>query len=478
MPPEIAAAARAVVRSLDGVFIWYFVVINFFYGVLFLLATWDTVKQWTLVTRLRVDDQLDDEVYPPVSLIVPAYQEENHVVRTVRALLSLDYPEFEVVVVNDGSSDATMRRLREAFELFEVPPAVPRRLETAPVRGYFRSATTGNLQVVDKANGGKADALNAGLDAARSPYVATVDADTIVERGALRRIVRPLLVGTNVVGAGGTIRVANDSDFEESDVVAPRVPSRFFPAVQVPEYLRAFLFGRLGWNYLGGNLILSGAFAFFRRDLVQDIGGFETESITEDVDVVVGLHRRLREAGRSERILFVPDPVAWTEVPETMAGLGRQREGWHRGLTRTIFRNLRVLFNPRYGLVGTVVFPFFLFGEVLAPIVESLGYLNIVVGLSVGVLDLQYALLFLAVAGGWQMMLSVASVLVEDLTYRAYPDRSDLLRLVGAALVEPLGYRQLTVWWRMKAFWNLARGERGRWQVERTAVETAVDTAA
>lgn len=471
----MTAAIHQVVEALDGVFVWYFVGLNAFYGALFVLAVWDTLKNWTLLSRLHLEGHFRDETFPPVSIVVPAHDEERHIVSTVRAQLELDYPEHEVVVVNDGSSDGTLDRLIEAFDLFEVPPAFPRRLETAPVRGYYRSRTDRRVLVVDKENGGKADALNAGIDAARYPYCATVDADTIIERQALRRIVRPILTGRRVGGCGGTIRIGNDCVFRGSEVTESRVPRNPLAALQVPEYLRAFLFGRLGWNYLGGNLILSGAFAFFRRDLLREVGGFEPDSVTEDLEVVVGLHRRIREAGGDEELRFVPDPVGWTEVPETRQELGRQRERWQRGLILSLLRNARMFFNPRYGLVGTVVMPFYLLGEALAPVMEVAGYLVIGAGVAVGALDLRFAGLFLAVALGWQMMITLASVCVEELTYRQYPRLRDFLRMLLYAVLEPFGYRQLTVWWRLKACARVLRGDRGgeAWSQERQGHDAA-----
>lgn len=444
----------------DDVVIWYFVVLNLFYGFLFLMSVGETWKNWMVATRLHLSARFDREALPPISIIIPAYNEEHTILETLEAQLSLEYPHLEILVVNDGSDDETFESVRVAYDLYEVPPAFIRQLPTEPIQGYYKSRTHPALLVIDKENGGKADALNAGLNASRYPLCATVDADTIIAHDALPRIVRPFLMEDNVAGAGGTIRVANSCTFERGVAVDPRVPTQFLPGVQVVEYLRAFLFGRLGWNRLGGNILVSGAFALFRRDLLMEAGGYPVESVTEDLDLTVSLHRGLREKGREYTLPFVPDPVAWTEVPSDLGSLGRQRERWHRGLIRTLVRNVRMLGNPRYGRIGLVAFPFFTVGEMLAPLVEVIGYVIVFLGIWLHILNWDYALLFAALSLGYMMMLSVWAVMLEEFTYRVYPRTRDFFRLILYALLEPFGYRQLTLYWRLKAFWKVLIGDR------------------
>jgi len=293
-----------------------------------------------------------------------------------------------------------------------------------------------------------------------------VDADTLVAPDALIRLVRPFLLGESVAAAGGTIRVANGCRIENGRVVEARVPRRFLPAVQVPEYLRAFLFGRLGWNRIGGNLIVSGAFGLFQRHFLLAIGGYATGSVVEDLDLVVRLHAYLRRQGLPYDIPFIPDPVAWTEVPSDLRTHRRQRERWHRGLVATLFAHRRMLFNPRYGVIGLVTMPFFFFGEMLAPVVESLGYVLGGLGWALGLLSLRFALLFLAAALGYQLLLSIWAVVFEETTFHVYPRTRDFARLLLYAVAEPFGYRQLTVLWRLIAFGNAVRGSK-TWGVMR-----------
>jgi cellulose synthase/poly-beta-1,6-N-acetylglucosamine synthase-like glycosyltransferase len=330
------------------------------------------------------------------------------------------------------------------------------------VRAVYRSRTRTRLLVIDKENGGKADSLNAGINASRFPYVIAVDADTLIENDALLRLTRPFLMGRRVAAVGGTVRVANGCTVKDGRIVDARVPRRLLPGIQVVEYLRAFLFGRLGWNRLGGSLIISGAFGLFTKEHLLAIGGYRVSSIVEDLDLVVRLHRYLRQRKISYEIPFVPDPVAWTEVPESGRVLARQRERWHRGLIAAMWQYKSMLFNPRYGRVGLIAMPFFTFGETLAPVVEVIGYVTTVVGLAFHVVDVSFALLFLFVAWGYGMLLSLWAIVLEEVSFRRYRRVGDLALLLIDAMLETFGYRQRTVWWRLKAFWSVLR-QRHEW---------------
>src|SRR5690348_15510147 len=367
----------------------YMLALNSFYALLLMLSIPELWSHWHLAEDEHLTLVLGTEALPPLSILVPAHNEEMTIVDSVVSFLTLQYPHHEVVLVNDGSTDATMAKLVAAYDLYEVPPAFMISIQTKAVRSYYRSRTNSKLLVIDKENGGKADALNAALNAARFPYVLAVDADTLIEPDALLRLARPFLLGKPVAAVGGTIRVANACVIEHGRVVEARVDRRLLPSVQVLEYLRAFLFGRLGWNRLGGNLIISGAFGLFKRAHLLAIRGYRTGSVTEDMDLVVRLHRYLREHRLPDTTSFIPDPVAWTEVPATVRVLGRQRERWQRGLLETLWVHRDLLFNVRYGAVGLIAYPFFLFGEALSPLVEVLGYVGVLFGLIFGVIDYQ-----------------------------------------------------------------------------------------
>jgi cellulose synthase/poly-beta-1,6-N-acetylglucosamine synthase-like glycosyltransferase len=447
----------AVIQGIDASIVVYFVALNSFYALLLVLAVPEIWEQNRLAEDQDLDRLLQSGAPPPISILVPAHNEGTTIEASVTAILTLDYRSYEVVVVNDGSTDDTLDRLQEGFDLYEVPRIYPEQLATRPIRALYRSRTRPRLLVIDKEHGGKADSLNAGLNASRWPLVLAVDAGMLVEPDALLRLTRPFLLGQRVAAVGGTVRVANSSVIRDGRVLEPRVAQHFLPGVQVVEYLRSFLYGRLGWNRLGGNLTISGAFGLFRKDYLLDIGGYRTDSVVEDFDVVLRLHRHLRDRKASHVVPFVPDPVAWIEVPDSLAVLSRQRERWHRGLILTMWKYRRMLFNPRYGRVGLVGVPFLTCGEMIAPVVEVLGYVVTAFGLWLGFLDVPFALLFLLVAWGSGMILSVWGIALEEVGFRRYRRPADLARLLLYALLENFGYRQLTVWFRLRAFWSAAR---------------------
>lgn len=450
--------AREVLLRFELLVIAYFVVVNGIYLVLLgaaarelhlhLARTWHE-SRWRL---------LSSEMAPRISVLAPAHNEASSIVESVRALLTLRYPNLEVVVVNDGSTDATLEVATREFALRPEYPAYRLSVPSAPVRTVFRSETQPRLVVIDKENGGKADALNAGLNICTGELVCAIDADTLIEPEAMLRMVRPFLERDDVVAAGGTIRVANRCEVVSGRVRRVVAPDHALAGAQVVEYLRAFLFGRLGWNRLGGNLIISGAFGLFRRQALLDAGGYLHGTVGEDMELVARLRRRAYENHSPGRVAFVPDPVAWTEVPETFRGLARQRDRWHRGLADVLWRHRRMLANPRYGALGLVVMPYFVVIELLAPIVEALGLIGLAAGLALGMIDHTVALLFFVVAYGFGLVLSLSALMLEEAAYHRLTTIRDRLWLLLWAMVESTGFRQLTVAWRLRGLWRFLRG--------------------
>jgi cellulose synthase/poly-beta-1,6-N-acetylglucosamine synthase-like glycosyltransferase len=466
-------AAEFVLVALQRVALGYFLLVNGFLVLLLTMAAIDLRRQrldmWQEV-RWRL---LSSDVAPVITILAPAYDEETTVAESVRSLLTLRYPSLEVVVVNDGSGDGTLAALQSEFDLVGVHPApIRRRIETQPIRGLYRSRRTPALVVVDKENGGKADALNAGLEVATGELACAIDADTIVEPDALQRMIRPFLLDDRVVAAGGTLRVVNGADVHAGRVTRQRAPRRFLPGVQAVEYLRAFLAGRVGWNRLGGNLIISGAFGLFRREPMIAAGGYRHDTVGEDMELVVRMRRLAREQGEPDGIVFVPDPVAWTAVPSRLRVLGRQRDRWHRGLADVVERHRGVVLNPRYGAMGLVVAPYFVLVELLAPVVELIGVLAVAIGLPLGMINLPFALLFLLVAYGLGLVLTTLTLALEEWTFGGYGGLRDRLALLGFGVLENLGYRQLTAFWRVRGLVRHRRGHAEWGAMEREGFRT------
>jgi cellulose synthase/poly-beta-1,6-N-acetylglucosamine synthase-like glycosyltransferase len=418
-------------------------------------------------------DLLERDVYKPVSILVPAYDEEVSIVGSVRSLLGLQFPEFEVIVVSDGSTDHTMDRLVDAFALVEQPWAIRQDLPTAAIRRTFRSLTHPNLVVIDKENGGKADALNAGLNHARYPLFAAVDADSMLDAEAILRATRLFVEDETLVAVGGTIRPLNAAVVRDGRVTDLVMPKGWLERFQILEYARAFFTGRSGWSHFKSLLIISGAFGLFRRTAVLEAGGFLVGTVSEDMELVVRLHKHFLRAGKPYNIRFTPDPICWTEVPADLGTLRRQRNRWHRGLCETLWKHKDMLFNPRYGRLGMVAVPYFWFFEALSPVVELSGYLIVVVGMLTGFISPRFAVLFVLLAVLYGMLLSQLAAGVEVFLSNRYPRMRDRLVIFTAAFLEFLGYRQFLVVERTLATVQV-QWKRGQWgRMRRKGVEAA-----
>ena len=436
----------------------FFIICNGFQTALLAGAFREMIRHRRTIWNEDADRLLSSEATPRVTVLAPAYNEEVTVAASVRSLLTLRYPNLELVVINDGSKDETLNVLVAEFDMTEVSPSFPLAVNSKPVRGLYRSARHRGLVVVDKVNGGKADSLNAGLNVATGELICAIDADTLIDPAAFLRIVRPFLTEEATVATGGTIRVVNDATVRDGRVVAVQRPTRALPGIQTVEYLRSFQFGRLGWNALGGNLIVSGAFGMFRRSAMIAAGGYRHDTVGEDMELVVRLRRLGVQQHGPSKVTFVPDPVAWTEVPESLRVLGRQRERWQRGLADVLWRHRGMLFNWRYGRIGWVALPYFWIVELFGPAIEALGLIAMALALILDSLNTPFAALFLLIAYGWGLLLSLSSLLLHQVTVEQPFGVDDLPALIGWSLVENLGYRQLTVFWRLRGWWRYLRG--------------------
>lgn len=400
---------------------------------------------------------------PPVSILVPAYNEEATIAATVRSVLQLNYSEFEIIVINDGSKDTTLEVLQREFGLLPFPAAYRVQIPTREVKCIYRSTRYPNVRVIDKFNGGKADSLNAGINASHYPLFCGVDADSILQRDSLERVVRPFLDDPTVVAAGGTVRVANGCEVNGGFLSRVGLPRNLWALFQVVEYLRAFLFGRLGWSTLNGMLIVSGAFGVFRKDTVIEVGGYRTDTIGEDMELVVRMHRLLRAKRKPYRIQFVPDPVCWTEAPEDFKTLKNQRIRWQRGLSESLNANWGLMFSRNGGAPGWLAFPFMMLFEWLGPLIELGGYVFMVVGVVLGAISWSAFYAFLFVAIGLGILLSASGLLLEEMSFHIYPRGKQLLWLGLVVILENFGYRQLNSVWRLIGLVRWARRAESRW---------------
>ncbi len=465
-------------QGLQGYFYFvttYFLVVNLVYTLFIVMSYREILRQ---VRHGSFSDHrilVQSELTPPISVLAPAYNESATIVQSVKSLLKLNYGKYEVVVINDGSKDDTLQQLVQEFGLYRSKRLYRPYVQAKPVRGIYRSMLPeyGNLVVVDKENGGKADALNVGINVAQHPYVCSIDADSLLEDDALQKVIKPFLEDDTVIAAGGIVRIANGCEVVNGRVVKVGLSKKLLPIFQVVEYFRAFLSGRMAWHSVNGLLIISGAFGMFRRAELIEVGGYRHDTVGEDMELVVRLHRVKREQRKPYRVAFVPDPVCWTEAPEQVSILSRQRNRWQRGLFDTLRIHLRMLLNPRYGVVGMAAMPYFFFVELLGPVFELLGYIVMMVMLVLGQLNAPMAFLFFTVALVYGVMFSVGAVLFEEISFQRYPNPKDLAVLIAFGVLENFGYRQLTVWWRIKGLIDYFRGKTGWGSMTRKGFELA-----
>lgn len=401
-----------------------------------------------------------------VSVIMPAYNEEAVIRTSVRSVLDLRYPDHEVIVVNDGSADATMQVLKDAYGLVRDDRDVPGRI---PVRGTIRGiwrAPDGAvpLTVVDKENSGRSDSVNVGLDLASKDLVVMVDADSILEPDSLLSVSKPFADDPErVVATGGVVRIVNNSRVQGGRIVDVRMPKQTIARIQVVEYLRAFLLGRTAWSDLGALILISGAFGMFRRDVLIDVGGLDPDSIGEDFELVMRIQKWIKEGKRDLRVEFVAEPVSWTECPSTVKVLARQRRRWHRGLWEVLWGYRAMLLNPKYGKVGMVALPYYWLFELFAPLVEIAGIILVPLGLLLGVVDPAFAILLIVVSYVYGTLVTLAAVVVEESSFHRYERWSDLGATLWAVIAENFGYRQLTAIWRLQGWWAGLTNQKQVW---------------
>ena len=470
---------EALLREALNVFgicaVAYFAALNVTY-IGFTAMAWRSITAHLRARRYAgANEALASPLTPPVSILLPAYNEEAGIVESVHSLLALRYPEHEVVVINDGSRDGTVPALVEAFDMVPVSKALRDSLSTEPVRATYVSRREPQLCLIDKHNGGKSDALNAGLNAARYPYVCAVDADAILEEEALLRVAKPIIDDPDlVVAAGGIVRIANGCTVDRGQVLDVRLPKSRVATFQVVEYFRAFLVGRVGWSELGSLLIISGAFGLFKRSAVEQAGGYATDTVGEDAELVVRMHRTLRERGDDYRIEFVPDPVCWTEAPESLRVLSRQRRRWQRGLAETLWRHKGMFLRPRFGTVGMIALPYFLVFELIGPLFQVTSLVVMPVAYALGMLDTAIIVAFAIVAVLLGVLLSVAALALEEFSFRRHRRGREAMRMLAYAVLENFGFRQLVDFWRLQALWDIARRKKGWGDMKRKGFEAAL----
>ncbi|MCC2679084.1 MAG: glycosyl transferase [Pseudobdellovibrio sp.] len=440
---------------------YYFIAVNVFYIFLLLLAVFAIRKRRTLIPFRHQLDTLASS--PSISILAPAYNEQLSIEASVQALCHLRYANYEVIVINDGSKDNTLEKAIQKFQLYEV--TLPRwsELSQMKLRTSYKSRVFPHLVVLDKENSGKADSLNMGIDFASTELVCCVDSDSLLEPHALSLITAPFLEDPSTVAVGGTVRVVNGNSVEHARVMSRKFPDDLLSRIQFLEYIRAFFCGRIGWNSLNATLIISGAFGAFKKTAVVAIGGYQTDTLGEDMDLVVRLHAHYIKAKEAYRIIFLPEPVCWTEVPGDWATLKKQRQRWTIGLYQVLMKSRRMIFNPRYGTIGMLALPYFLLVDLLSPFLEYLAIFLILWGSVFGYFTHMDEVLLFFISIAYGSVVTFAGTMIDDSYSEDFEVYPNLLLIFLYTLIENFGYRQIHAWWRIKAFFKALKREEHRW---------------
>lgn len=400
---------------------------------------------------------------PGISLLAPAYNEGLTIIDNVKSLLSIMYNNFEVIIINDGSKDDTLEKMLVAFDLVKVEYDVQYFINTKPVRGVYKSRNRAfkKLTVVDKQNGGKADALNVGLNISKQDLVACIDVDCIIEPDALLKMVKPFLEEkTEVIASGGVVRIANSCVVEEGRLIEVRLPEKLIARFQVLEYIRAFLLGRMAWSRLNGLLLISGAFGLFKRDIAIKAGGYDHNTVGEDMELVVRMRVYMHEQKQKYKVAYIPDPLCWTEAPSNYKILGRQRNRWARGTYETLKIHRKIFFNPRFGVMGMLSYPFWFFYEWMAPFVEFSGLLFFLFLVILGKVNWIFFLALLLAVYCFAFFISMFSLLAEEVSFFKYTQKRAILRMIFTGLIEPFWFHPRVVWWSLKGNFDLWKGKK------------------
>lgn len=442
--------------SVFGVYFW-----------LAIVSAKELIENIKEAKTANYDSLLSSPFAPLISVLAPAYNESLTIVENIKALLGMYYPSFEIIVINDGSKDDTLEKTIEAFELEKVPYVIDYKIPCKEILGIYKSRKKAysNLTIINKMNGGKADALNSGINIAKGDYFISIDVDSIIDPHALKKLIKPFFEETDskVIAAGGVIQIANSCKIENGQLVEVNVPDKFLPRCQVIEYNRSFLMGRLAWSRLDGLLLISGALGLFDKEVVIASGGYLTKTVGEDMELVVRIRKHMADMGEKYKVVYISDPLCWTEAPSSLKVLGSQRNRWTRGTIDTILIHKDVFFNRKYGFMGMVSHPYWVLFEWFAPIIEVLGILYFTVIALFGEPNWPYFFVMLLFVYFFAITFSTYAILFDHLAYNRYKDKRMILKLILTSWLEPFFYHPLIVYWGLRGNYDFFIRKKKAW---------------
>lgn len=426
--------------------------------------------------RMKRQYQLKNEIpyqfYVPISIIVPAYNEAVTIESSIRSLLALDYHIYEIIIVDDGSTDETSEVIRKAFHMTKTNRPIHRVLSCQPVKSIYETRRYKvPITLIRKQNGGKADSLNMGINAAQYPYFVCMDADSVLQADSLERIARPVIEESNVIAVGGAVRPCNGAKIQNGKVVSYSLPNKLLPCMQVLEYDRSFLASRMLFDKFNGNIIISGAFGLFKKDVVISAGGYDANTMGEDMELVVKLHVFCREHGIPYLIKYEPDAICWSQAPETLRDLCKQRRRWHIGLFQSMKKHRRILANPKYGVIGFISYLYFLLYELLSPYIEIFGIVTVLIAFALNLVNVPFMLIFMGIYILYSVILTLTAFFARIHTIDLKISFMDMLKAVALCAFEVSGLRFILAWVRASALIGY-RSKKHDWgQIQRSKIK-------
>jgi poly-beta-1,6-N-acetyl-D-glucosamine synthase len=452
---------------IEVIILVYALAVFVVYFLLSVLSGKELLKFYNSEKITNYDAILSSPFAPTISIIAPAYNESMTIVENVRALLSLYYPNFEIIIVNDGSKDDTLAKTIEAYDLEKVPYVIDYKIESKEILDIYKSKKKAfnNLTIVNKVNGGKADALNAGINIAKSKYFIAIDVDSIIDPYAIQKLVLPFLTETHekVIATGGVIRIANSCKIKDGQLVEINVPDNFLPRCQVIEYNRAFLLGRLAWSRLDGLLLISGALGLFDKEIAIAAGGYFAKTVGEDMEIVVRMRKYMADRNEKYKVIYIPEPLCWTEAPSSLKILGSQRNRWTRGTIDTLFLHRDLFFNPKYGVMGMLSYPYWFFFEWLAPIFEAAGILYFILIALFGYPNWPFFGITLFLVYFFSVSFSTYAILFDHLVFHRYTKKSMIFKLIVTSWAEPFFYHPMVTYWALRGNWDYFVRKKKAW---------------
>jgi len=425
--------------------LWYFIISVVIYTIILFSAFPDVIYYFKRGKYARVHELLESQMLPPVTVIIPTYNEQDNIYDAVESVLNSNYKHLYIFIVSDGSTDKTFDILDRHYHLKEVPVIIDSKIPTSKINRVFVTEKHENLMIIDKAHAGAGDSINVGINTCFTPYFMTFDADSIMDKFAVDELVYDILTCRDTIAVGGGVYILNACDVKAGKIIDSVMPYDLAPAIQSCEYMRSHIFNRTGWNSFGGTVSYSGTCTLFDRKVVVEAGGFDTDNFAQDAEIIMRLHRHMHKKKEPYQIRFNPASTVWTDVPSTFLQFARQRDHWRRGLLRSCFKNMKLFLNPKCKIQGMWGFPAFIFLDMLAPPMEFLAYLTIFVAYYYGVLNIHLTLLLVILAWGFTTYITLANNFLNIITFNRYQQFKDIGWMFLLCILEICGFRQFYV---------------------------------